>query len=737
LTIDGWRIEGFGVFHNSEVRGLSFGLTVFLGPNEAGKSTLLAFLRGVLFGFPNRRRRAPQHPPLRGGRHGGRVTLSGPQGQVTVERVAGRRNGLRVNGVEAGDQDLQPVLGGADEGLFCSVFAFGLGEMQSFEWLHAEQVRERIFSAGIAGAGASARQVMDSLEAEAAAIYRPRGASRVKELGEEIEQAQRRLKLAEADADRYFPLVEEQEKWSLRVAELSKREEDLRRRNRSVEALLDQWSELERAREELSTLEPVDEIRGDPEIQLAALTGRLEAARAVAMRLEEEKAAEERARAALLIRLDERLANYWDRVEIYHGRLALHRRALEGLEAAPRVPMLTAWIALGASLAFAGGWLAAAGKVATGLTALLGGLFIAAFLLYRRATSRAAVARLRREIAEWEDPVREWMASSKAGQSLVTEFLELRERCRKDQERRAKVVALDETGAGMKSRLESGRRDLAAAEEALRAFFRQVGAGGEAEFQSLLQAFRARKDLSNRIAVLEKKLPSGLPEDWRSEAAGLISEIAVLQAERDSAVGEQRLGQAALTQIAESAAAPACQAELTRLRSELAESVREWRIATLARQLVARTLREFTDTRQPAVIAEASSSFARITAGAYERILQDESGESLLVVDRDGQRKRPEELSRGTAEQLYLCLRLALASEFSRRAESLPLIMDDVLVNFDPVRARAVAQELARFSEQRQILIFTCHPMTAQLLTEVAPGAKVVQMERRAGSAPQ
>ena len=190
--------------------------------------------------------------------------------------------------------------------------------------------------------------------------------------------------------------------------------------------------------------------------------------------------------------------------------------------------------------------------------------------------------------------------------------------------------------------------------------------------------------------------------------------IGRLQAERDLVVGEQRLGQAALTRIAESAAAPAIQAELKRLRSELAESVREWRIATLARDLVARTLREFTDTRQPAVIEEASSAFARVTAGGYERIVQDESGESLVVVDGAGQRKRPEELSRGTVEQLYLCLRLALAAEFSRRSESLPLIMDDVLVNFDPVRARAVARELARFSEQRQILIFTCHPGTAR-----------------------
>ena len=141
-------------------------------------------------------------------------------------------------------------------------------------------------------------------------------------------------------------------------------------------------------------------------------------------------------------------------------------------------------------------------------------------------------------------------------------------------------------------------------------------------------------------------------------------------------------------------------------------------------------LQEFTRTRQPAVLEEASLAFARVTAGAYERILQDEEGESLVIVDRSTQRKRPEELSRGAAEQLYLCLRLALAGEFARRTASLPLIMDDVLVNFDPERARAMACELAHFSRRHQVLIFTCHPETAHLFAEAAPETKIIRMER-------
>ena len=96
MRILGWFIDGFGIFKDYEIRGLPSGLTVFHGPNEAGKSTLLAFLRGVLFGFPHGRSKAPRYPPLRGGRHGGRVYILGTDDEYTVERFATRQTALRV-----------------------------------------------------------------------------------------------------------------------------------------------------------------------------------------------------------------------------------------------------------------------------------------------------------------------------------------------------------------------------------------------------------------------------------------------------------------------------------------------------------------------------------------------------------------------------------------------------------------------------------------------------------------
>ena len=92
----------------------------------------------------------------------------------------------------------------------------------------------------------------------------------------------------------------------------------------------------------------------------------------------------------------------------------------------------------------------------------------------------------------------------------------------------------------------------------------------------------------------------------------------------------------------------------------------------------------------------------------------------------------PDELSRGTCEQLYLAIRLALVGEFADRAQGLPLIMDDCLVNFDPVRAAAMARLIAASAAGGQCLFFTCHPTIAELLrSESGETARIVSLPGR------
>jgi uncharacterized protein YhaN len=97
-------------------------------------------------------------------------------------------------------------------------------------------------------------------------------------------------------------------------------------------------------------------------------------------------------------------------------------------------------------------------------------------------------------------------------------------------------------------------------------------------------------------------------------------------------------------------------------------------------------------------------------------------------VKPDGAHLNAEQLSRGTREGLYICLRLALADQYGKRRGRLPLIMDDVLVNLDPVRAEATLTALARFAKDNQVLFFTCHPETVERIKRVDPTVRVLDL---------
>jgi hypothetical protein len=132
------HIDGYGVFRDQHVQDFGDGVVLFSGPNEAGKSTLMSFVRGVLFGF-ERESQAGYYPPLLGGRHGGRLVVEMRDGdEVVVERYAER------------GQPKAPasVVGNMSKALYSNVFAFSLAELASLESLGSEEVRARIYSAG-------------------------------------------------------------------------------------------------------------------------------------------------------------------------------------------------------------------------------------------------------------------------------------------------------------------------------------------------------------------------------------------------------------------------------------------------------------------------------------------------------------------------------------------------------------------------------------------------------------
>jgi len=71
--------------------------------------------------------------------------------------------------------------------------------------------------------------------------------------------------------------------------------------------------------------------------------------------------------------------------------------------------------------------------------------------------------------------------------------------------------------------------------------------------------------------------------------------------------------------------------------------------------------------------------------------------------------ERPEKsLSKGTIDQVYLALRLALVRAMSRNGESVPMLLDDPFANYDDARLERTMRLIARIAADNQVILFTC-----------------------------
>src|SRR5215831_5977870 len=178
MKIENIHVDGFGVWNDKNWGPLSPGLNVFYGPNETGKSTLMTFIRSMLFGF-EKRGSAKRYEPLKGGSHGGSLDIIVGDTRLRLERKPGRHArgsvGVFTGDAEGDETALERLLGGTTKTLYHNVFAFGLEELEQFHTLQESEIASHISGAGL-GIGASRwAAVQRDLEERQAALFLPRG----------------------------------------------------------------------------------------------------------------------------------------------------------------------------------------------------------------------------------------------------------------------------------------------------------------------------------------------------------------------------------------------------------------------------------------------------------------------------------------------------------------------------------------------------------------------------------
>ncbi len=206
-------------------------------------------------------------------------------------------------------------------------------------------------------------------------------------------------------------------------------------------------------------------------------------------------------------------------------------------------------------------------------------------------------------------------------------------------------------------------------------------------------------ELSGRARELREKVKAGHEQlgRWDQETQTLLA--------------ERRPGHARL--------------QLAAIEQQLHDAIGRWRVLATTQWLLAGVRKRYERERQPETLREASGYLERLTDGRYRRVWTPLDLDVLRVEDAQGHTLPVEVLSRGTREQLFLSLRLALVSWYSRRGIELPVILDDVLVNFDAQRTTLAAEMLRDFARRgHQLLVFTCHEHIYRLFRSLGVSAR-------------
>ena len=200
----------------------------------------------------------------------------------------------------------------------------------------------------------------------------------------------------------------------------------------------------------------------------------------------------------------------------------------------------------------------------------------------------------------------------------------------------------------------------------------------------------------------------------------LLNEQADLERDLADACDELARIEQELLKLEEDTEATDLRFELARVDDDLKQATEDWLALESTTQIVDGMRLKYERTCQPKALIDASKFLDRLTNGKYRNIWTP-LGEQKLFVDTDDGRAIPVELlSSGTREQLFLSLRLTVVQDLARQGIHLPMILDDVFVNFDQHRAKLAAQVLIDFSKDgHQLLLFTCHQHLAEAFDQL------------------
>ncbi|RWK60939.1 AAA family ATPase [Mesorhizobium sp.] len=260
------------------------------------------------------------------------------------------------------------------------------------------------------------------------------------------------------------------------------------------------------------------------------------------------------------------------------------------------------------------------------------------------------------------------------------------------------------------------------------------------------ELLRDRDRLRAAVAELEEQLSAELAVEGVVQARSLLDAVDFDSLAIEKAESEQRLRdldetiqqqlirqtRAAdkLDAIGGDSAVARIDAERRTVLLEIEEKAVRYIELKLGVMSAGNALRVYRERHRSGMMARASDAFALITRGQYSGLTTQpvKGGEVLIALQRDGQSKVADALSKGARFQLYLALRLAGYYEFAQFRPSVPFIADDIMETFDHFRSEEVFRLFGEMANAGQVIYLTHHQHLCEIAKAVVPGATIHEL---------
>ena len=723
------KITSFGAFTDKVVGPFTPHLNVVFGENEAGKSTLASFAGGVLFGWEEARGVRNTYKPKNAERAGSLFfaprpaegDADDPDAELVLSRVK------NVDGL----QGPAGLVDDIDRETFQTMFSLTSDELRSLR--NTTDVTAKLLTAG-SGTGASPAHALAEVQARLAE-YTSKAAGiehSIVRLAAEQDELRAQMTAAAEEAERYKGQDKEFHELAPQRAQLLARLDAL---NTSIEQLTAQRATLEKLDSQRETLHRQrDELREDEaalaaehrvreQISDPALVS-LGAADERALRDRIDALAEEQAKCAHSVDLAKEncatsTAAYEALLETDDAQEANEkRRSQRSVQVGLSIALPFVFVAAGVPLFMHGREINSLSFTALGIGLVVFALMLAAAALVMlfRPDKAAEALEARKQDAQW----------------VMLQDKKKLETC---------LAAQQQLSARIRAQLDAS--GLAAAQGSLRSARSLLSEAKDARAEAGL--FQQRQQaLASRLSAVEDNLADVERQRVRLiERAGLHEDATV--AGIDAAIDQKTRQRAGLLETSEnlnrrygelkqelSQAKRAHSFDEIKLRYQQVrtrqdESAQDYARLLLARRMLEAAIGAWESKSQPEVYRQASRLLSLMTDGRWVKVAMTPEGR-LQVTDSVKTEREPVHLSLGTCQQLYLALRIALLMTAENVGRSVPILADDILVNFDARRRLGAARALAELSRTRQVILFTCHEEIVESMRSVDPALNVVEL---------